>query len=393
MFRPLLLGAIAAACLTASAAAAAPCSSAGDPAAKRLNNPPGDMAAQLMIGLSLGVVLTNEKVEQAKAQAGCERAVFTVGADQFALSGENTDATPRKAVSGRAGGPIMFLTPMGDLSEIVAAEAAKKPAPKTARTMFVLVLVDKDSASALRLYDQVPTDEVLIREIGAALRDPRPFARLDKGGKGPQIFIQTPSEAPPPRRAEAKPSMPPGMTPPPGAGGTGLERLNAADGKIFVAVADGAVQHQSTGFVCPNAVNSRPRVRLMIFDASDDGRDVACGYGSEADSSWYTLYLTKIPSMSASKVFNAYEDEAKTARPPKGRADPPLKPGSKPPAPRYASFWKNRVGGIDGLWMVRIGDWNIKLRASLHEEDQAEAKAFAEAIFAAVYAQVKEPEI
>jgi hypothetical protein len=195
--------------------------------------------------------------------------------------------------------------------------------------------------------------------------------------------------------AQAQPSRdaPPGLTPPPGVANGQPFQTGVPDGQFFIDTDEGGARHAASGFVCPAQVAGRRRDRLLIFDTAQNGRDVACGYGTQTESSWYTFYLTKIPGMSGAKVWDAYERDARTAAPPKGSFDPPLAPGRDPPAPRYASFWRNARGGIDGLWLTQIGDWHIKLRATFHEQDAAEAKAMAEALYKAIYEQMRAPAV
>jgi hypothetical protein len=359
------------------------CKSQGERSAKAVSTS-RDLSANMMTALGVGTSLEPETLALVTRDIVCSRGEFALGQDTFTLSGENDQEIPRKAVARRADGPTVFLVPYIDLTAFI--NEGKKPSGPPAR--LVMVVMDAKSASAVRLYTALPTDEMLVREFIAALRGLPPMARVDRQSKGVEVFVQTE-----PTRTPQPPVIPPpSAVTPPGAGDVGVTVLDGPDGEIFTAEAEGA-RHAASGFLCATQISGRVRDRLMVFDRTDNGRDVGCRYGNQNDRSWYTLYLTKLPGMRAAKVFDAYEAEARAAAPPMGRAQPPLKVGSKPPAPRFASFWKNGAGKIDGLWMTQIGDWHVKLRATFAPEDEAQAKAMAQAIYAAVYAQVKPDQI
>ncbi|MDP1735822.1 MAG: hypothetical protein Q8L23_00120 [Caulobacter sp.] len=182
----------------------------------------------------------------------------------------------------------------------------------------------------------------------------------------------------------------PNDRPPPGAGGDGPAVFREPDGQIFEAVEGGGARHKLTGFICPLEIESFTRSKLAVFDRSEGGRDVACGY--QRDGSWFTLYLTRLPGMSGEAVFRTYVRQAEDAAPPKGEATAPLAPGV-PPLPGFSRFWINASDQVDGLWMSQIGDWHIKLRVTYEVQDEAAVKAFAEELYRQLHDQVAAPEI
>lgn len=182
----------------------------------------------------------------------------------------------------------------------------------------------------------------------------------------------------------------PNDRPPPGAGGDRPGVFREPDGQVFEAVDGGGARHRLTGFVCPLEVEGFTRSKLAVFDRSEGGRDVACGY--QRDGSWFTLYLTRLPGMSGETVFRTYVRQAEDAAPPKGEAEAPLLAGI-PPLPGFSRFWINGREQVEGLWMSQIGDWHIKLRVTYEPADEAAVKAFAEALYRQIHDQVAAPEI
>jgi hypothetical protein len=168
--------------------------------------------------------------------------------------------------------------------------------------------------------------------------------------------------------------------------------LNSPDGNIFVATPDGGARHAATGFVCPASFHGAQRRALYVFDVSDRGRDVGCGYGKPGTEAWYTIYMAKL-SQSDSK--NAFEKEVRSeqqAAPPKGLAAAPL-PAGLPPLPERAAFWTSSNDLVDGLWFASIGDWHVNLHVTYAPGHEAEVSDVAKAIWTQVFDQVKGPEV
>lgn len=188
----------------------------------------------------------------------------------------------------------------------------------------------------------------------------------------------------------AQAQVSPNGPPPPGVGAGQVQTLFEADGVIFEDVADGGIRHKVTGFVCPKALLGFERTRLIVFDAAGGGRDVACNFGR--GESWFTVYLTRLPGRTGESVFETYVLQAQNAAPSTGEVTAPLAPGF-PPLPAFGQFWASREGFVDGLWMSQIGDWHIKLRVTYAVADEPDVRAFAEALYRQVHAQIAAPEI
>jgi hypothetical protein len=168
--------------------------------------------------------------------------------------------------------------------------------------------------------------------------------------------------------------------------------MTRPDGTIFVATADGGARHVATGFVCPASFNGAERRGLYIFDASDHGRDVGCGYGKPGTDAWYTLYMAKLDE---SESKNAFEKEVRSeqrAAPLKSEAKPPLNPGL-PPLPERAAFWTSTNDLVDGLWFASIGPWHVNLHATFSEGHEGEVAAVAKTVWTQVFDEVKGPEV
>lgn len=188
----------------------------------------------------------------------------------------------------------------------------------------------------------------------------------------------------------AQAQVSPNGPPPPGVGAGQVQTLFEADGVIFEDVADGGIRHKVTGFVCPRQLLGFERTRLIVFDPSGGGRDVACNFGR--GDTWFTVYLTRLPGRPGEAVFETYVLQAQNAAPPTGEVTAPLAPGF-PPLPAFGRFWTSREGFVDGLWMSQIGDWHIKLRVTYAVADEADVRTFAEALYRQIHAQIAAPEI
>lgn len=175
--------------------------------------------------------------------------------------------------------------------------------------------------------------------------------------------------------------------------GTGVKRPwvgKGADGEVFVDLGDGDIRHVTSGFVCSSELAGFKRDRVVVYDFSDGGRDVSCRF--VINDSWFTLYFTKLPGMKGEKVFDIYIDQAQGVAKVVEAIEPPLGVGN-PPLPGFARMWKSSENTVDGLWMVQIDDWFVKLRVTYAPKDEATIAAAAKAVFESVHAQVKPPEI
>lgn len=181
-----------------------------------------------------------------------------------------------------------------------------------------------------------------------------------------------------------------GQRPTPGSGLAQPWVGNGADGKAFTDLGEGRIRHEASGFICETSMSGFTRDRVVIFDASDGGRDVACRFSTE--KSWFTLYFTRLPGMDDDEVFTIYVRQAQDVARPIADAESPLTAGI-PPLPGFARHWKTSETAIDGLWLVQIGDWFVKLRVTYAPEDEETVVEAARFIFESVHGQVAPPEI
>ena len=168
--------------------------------------------------------------------------------------------------------------------------------------------------------------------------------------------------------------------------------MDDADGKIFVSAPAGGARHAATGFVCPASLSGIPRRALYIFDTSDHGRDIGCGYGAPGSAVWYTLYLAKLEITDSKTVFDNEVREERKAAPAKGEAMAPLMPGL-PPLPERASFWTAQDNKVDGIFFASIGAWHVNLHATFEAGHEAEVRVAAQSVFSQAFDQVKGPEV
>lgn len=184
-----------------------------------------------------------------------------------------------------------------------------------------------------------------------------------------------------------------GGAPAPGTGATAPSRPwngPVADGVIFVELDEGRVRHKATGFICEAAIGGFARDMLMIYDHAEDGRDVSCRY--RIADSWFTVYLTRLPGMEGERVFETYVRQAQDATRVIEAIEAPLAAGS-PPLPGHGRFWLSGDETVNGLWMVQIGDWCVKVRATYEQKDAVAIADAAKVAFEQIHAQLEAPEI
>jgi hypothetical protein len=153
-----------------------------------------------------------------------------------------------------------------------------------------------------------------------------------------------------------------------------------------------STRHAATGFICPASLGGSPRRAIYIFDTSDKGRDIGCGYGKPGSAVWYTLYLAKLEITDSKAVFDKEVREEQRAAPAKGEAKAPLAPGL-PPLPQRASFWTTQDDKVDGIFFASIGAWHVNLHATFEAGHEADVRAAAQSVFSQTFDQVKGPEV
>jgi hypothetical protein len=106
-----------------------------------------------------------------------------------------------------------------------------------------------------------------------------------------------------------------------------------------------------------------------------------------------TVYLTKVPGdYSPTEVFATYSEQARAGQPAKKELTPPWTLPANG-APTYADFWVGPKDQNEGMWVMVIGDWYVKLRVTYFPDSEAAMVDLAKAVSAQVAAQVKPPEI
>ncbi|MDB5468774.1 MAG: hypothetical protein JWR84_334 [Caulobacter sp.] len=377
-----LLAAIGAALSLAGTAAAADCD-AGKDGAKLSRLGSGDFAKDLLLGMMLPAPMKDGGVtlkQAAKLPKACDRGDFLAGKSRYRAYGQ---------APGRKGEPVRYALPengKGPIAYLAPMEQGDKDGP------WIVAVTDGDEMTAFVSIDAAPSDTDLRVLFAAALdgKLPRTLGlNLKTGGTTQYVdadSLKDKADAVPPKSSPGMPRPAPGS----GPGGEAQE-LTAPDGVAFKAGPGGAMVHAATGFSCPEALNGYERGKVIIFDAAEDGRDVACQLVGK--QSWMTVYLTKIPdSYSAVEVFSTYSEQARAAAPPKADIDPPwMLPETR--SPSYADFWVGPEDERQGLWVMAIGNWYVKLRVTYRQGEEGELVELAQAVAKQVMAQVKPPEI
>lgn len=300
----------------------------------------------------------------------CERGGFHSddGRRYLVFGNRNEEGLPpRYAMRADGKGPVLYLIPI---------TMGGKP-------LWLVAITEGDIAALAAGADGQPTDDQVLSLFASTLA-----GEYAKGGglnlrTGATVLFTPPTTAP--RSAASAP------TPSPGSGPGQPLVLDAADGTVFVATPNGGMRHALTGMICPTEIAGFKRDRAVIFDATGGGRDVSCRFS--IGRSFMTLYLTRYPqSMPAPDVFDTYSRSARTVAPAVRETAAPLEAGLAP-LPAFEDFWVGTQGQVDGLWMVQIGQWYIKVRATYEPEDEAAIRAAAEALFKQVHASVRPPEI
>lgn len=376
----LMIGALAAALMLAGTANAAECEAGKDGA--KLSRLGGDnLAMNLLMGSMLSDPMKDGSLRLGQAKKlpkVCDRGDFLAGKGRYRAYGQapGKKGLPiRYALPEDGKGPIAYLIPMSD-------EDVEGP--------WMVVTTEGDEMTAFAKLDAVPDDDDLRIVFAGALdgRYPRTIG-LNLRTRGVTQYVnaddlKTPAEKTP----KSSPEMP---KPPPGTGAGEAQVLAAPDGVVFRAGDGGAFVHGPTGFACPAALNGYSRGKVIIFDAAEGGRDVACQL--QGERGWMTVYLTKVPGgYSPSEVFATYSEQARARLPPKRNlAAPWTLPANG--APGYADFWVGPKDQHEGMWVMISGPWYIKLRVTYFPDGEAAMVELAKAVSAQVAAQVKPPEI
>jgi hypothetical protein len=375
------VGTLAAALMLSGTASAAECE-AGKDGVKLSRLGSGNFAMDIMLGTMLSDPMKAGSVKSSevkKLPKTCDRGDFLAGKGRYRAYGEapgKKGAPIRYAVREDGKGPIAYLVQAGDEAD----------------GYWILVTTDGDEMVAYAKVSAVPNDNDLRIILAGALdgRYPRKIGLdLKTGGITQYVNVDELKEKDDKTAPKSSPEMP---KPPPGQGAPGEPQvLSAPDGAIFKAVEGDGWAHGATGFVCPAAVNGYRRGKAIIFDAAENGRDVACQLVGK--NSWMTIYLTKLPDdYSPAEVFSTYSEQARATVASKKDIEPPwMLPKSRNPS--YADFWVGPKDEREGMWVTAIGPWYVKMRVTYFPDEEGELVELAAAIAKQISEQVKPPEI
>lgn len=349
------------------------CQGQGEPTV-RLIVPPREGGANPDFRGVMERSLAQAEADKVDRSAPCRRGEsIVVDGVTLRLTGNDGDEHPRRAVGPNPEDPLFFLNGDVDPGSIMRALLSGQQTINVS-VRYVLVRMGPDGRQVIGVFNGLPTDEVLRRIITeniAVAREPQ--ARVDVLGQNLQIMGASPR----------------GATPAPGDGVPGGGgQLAGPDGVIFQDAGNGGARHRRTNFVCPRSIANLNRERLTVFDPSQDGRDVGCGYGQPESAIWHTIYLTHIPDMTPEAVFEEYRRQGQMVAPSARDAAPPLAVG-EPPLPSRAAFWVDAQGRNQGIWVSSIGSWHVKIRTTFRNGREQEAAQFAREVFALFYEQVR----
>lgn len=341
-----------AAMTAAPAMAQEPCRSGPVDGAKAVEmTGPTAMAAAIVAGAAL----TPEAIGDLDRAVRCiHGAPFRSGSYEYVITGENGDAHPRRILPTQRGGAVFFLTPTLNPATL---------GPGDSEFALLLVRMDSRGAFGLRVYDGMPSTELLIRDVEASLLERlTPFAGMLAGSKSLTVFTGAAANRP----EVARPAP---------------RQISSADGVVFHADASGGVRHARTGFVCPEDLRGHRRRGMTIYDPSEGGRDVGCFYDEGSGNATYSIYLTTVDPRDHKENFRQTVAALQSMR--EGRVAnvrSPVRTG-RAPRPADAAFWERAPGTIDGVAISPIGEWSFKLRITYRSGAEEEVDQVAATVF------------
>jgi hypothetical protein len=157
--------AAAAALMLASSAAAGPCVTSGEKSGRPLKlDHKRDMVGYVTWAYALDPVLTASVLALAKPDVTCARGQFQAADGTYVLTGENDELFPRRVIPSDMGRPALYLAPVRDLTK-VAGDALGVKVRYTPGATYALIRLDERSATAVRVYKKIPTDDLLIQDL------------------------------------------------------------------------------------------------------------------------------------------------------------------------------------------------------------------------------------
>jgi hypothetical protein len=159
------LAALAAALAFATSAAAAPCATSGEKSGRPLKlDYKKDMVGYVSWAYALDPVMSGAVLALAKPDVTCERGQFQAGGETYTLTGENEDLFPRRIIPSSPGKPALYLAPVRDLTKTAGGALGVK-VRYTPGASYALIRLDERTATAVRIYKKIPTDDLLIQDL------------------------------------------------------------------------------------------------------------------------------------------------------------------------------------------------------------------------------------
>lgn len=162
-----------------SAAAAGACETAGEKSSRAVRlDPKKDVLGYTTWAFAMDAVLNAPVLALATREVTCTRTAFQAAGETYTLGGENTELFPRRAIPATAGKPALFLVPVRDLSKQVSAGLGVEMRYEPGAS-YALIALDERTATAVRVYKKIPTDDVLVRDLQMVIeKGGQPFARM-----------------------------------------------------------------------------------------------------------------------------------------------------------------------------------------------------------------------
>lgn len=187
IWRTLLCGVLSSLFATPSLASGV-CRTQGQQTAMPLAIQDPSVGAPLLVHLALWtqIVVSKGLARDLKSMRNwCERVRFDTSGGTYLLRGDDdAGALARVAIPENRRAPIAYVTPIPDFEKAMAP-GHTGPAPIAG---YALMTALDEGQTAWRIYDAIPSDEVLARDIADVLADRiRPAMRMR--GKQVQIFV------------------------------------------------------------------------------------------------------------------------------------------------------------------------------------------------------------